>query len=46
MKERIEENIMTKKTESEKRFLDNLERRFAEAEPIKEVADELTTAGF
>ena len=46
MKERIEENIMTKKTESEKRFLDNLERRFAEAEPIKEVADKLTTAGF
>jgi len=46
MKERIGENIMPKKTEAEKRFLDNLEKRFAEAKPIKEVADKLTAAGF
>jgi poly(A) polymerase/tRNA nucleotidyltransferase (CCA-adding enzyme) len=42
----LSENKMTNKTENEIEFLRNLEERFAKAEPVKEVADRLTAAGF
>ncbi|MEK9180321.1 MAG: HD domain-containing protein [Patescibacteria group bacterium] len=42
MKENHESKIMPSKTE----FLKNLEERFAEAKEVKEVADELTEAGY
>lgn len=37
---------MPKKTETEKKFLTELEERFAEAKPVKNVADKLSDAGF